>query len=369
MVATSSTYSTIIGHMDTLFHFYTMEKERKEQLDTDAFTAEADFSAAFFLRSQQGDIDYPRALEAGVCGAFFAVFVPSLKDSSPDTFPAERWYERYIRPAVDYEYAQRVAFEMISSLFRLEAGSQGRLKVARTVADLEACLHTDTLAAVLHVEGAEMIDPHLHTLNVLYQAGLRSLGPVWSRPNIFGSGVPLVVGHSPDTGPGLTDAGRRLVQTCNQLGMLLDLSHLNEQGFWDVARLSSAPLVATHSNAYAICPSARNLTDKQLAAIKASDGLVGINFNVYDVRSDGQGDVDTPLTDLIRHIDYLVEQIGIERVALGTDYDGATMPRELHDITGLPKLYAALAAHGYDEPALRLISSENWLRVLARTWH
>ncbi|GER90124.1 membrane dipeptidase [Dictyobacter vulcani] len=373
MTSTSSSYPTLIGHMDTLLRFYEMKQGQQPGVAIPA--EELEFVQTFFSGSAEGDIDYPRAQEGGMLGAFFAVYVPTPKNvdccttrTVTDTTD-ERWFERYIRPAIEFEYAQQVAMQVISSLFRLEAGSQGRLKIVRTVADLEACQHQDTMAAILHIEGAEMIDAQLNMLDVLYQAGLRSLGPVWSRPNIFGSGVPLVVGHGPDTGPGLTDAGKALVKACNRLGIMLDLSHLNEQGFWDVTRLSNAPLVATHSNAYAICPSARNLTDRQLAAIKESDGLVGLNFNVYDIRPDGKGNVETPLEDLIRHIDYLVEHLGIERVAIGTDYDGATMPQELSDITGLPRLYAALAARGYDQQSLRFIAIENWLRVLRKTWH
>src|SRR5207248_7858657 len=139
-----------------------------------------------------------------------------------------------------------------------------------------------TFAAILHFEGAEAIDADLNALEVFYQAGLRSIGIVWSRPNDFAQGVPFREGTSPDTGPGLTDAGRELVRACNRLGIMLDLSHLNEQGFWDVARLSEAPLVATHSNVHAITPSTRNLTDDQLKAIKDSEGIVGLNFGVND---------------------------------------------------------------------------------------
>src|SRR5919202_1128991 len=150
---------------------------------------------------------------------------------------------------------------MTASLFRIEAESQGQLKVVRTAAELDA-------------------------LEVFYQAGLRSLGPVWSRPTAFGHGVPFAFPRSPDTGAGLTDAGKELVRACNRLGIMIDLSHLNEQGFWDVAGLSDAPLVATHSNAHALCPSTRNLTDEQLGAIAGSGGLVGVNFAVSFLRED-----------------------------------------------------------------------------------
>ena len=149
---------------------------------------------------------------------------------------------------------------------------------------------------------------------------------------------------------------------------MLDLSHLNERGFWDVAGLSDAPLIASHSNVHAICPSARNLTDRQLAAIRESDGLVGLNYHVGFTRPDGKREVDTPLDDYVRHVDYLVEQLGIDRVGLGSDFDGCTVSAAIGDVTGQPRLLAALASHGYDDAALRKIAHENWLRVLRKTW-
>jgi membrane dipeptidase len=366
-------YPTFIGHIDTLLRLYELEhSETPVSIEAES----QKIVQAFFEHGQDGHVDVPRAKIGGMAGALFAVFVPSPRDCTPTpstntggASTSERSIECYLRSAIEYGYAQQAALKMISYLLRLEAGAEGRFKVVRSADELEQAIRGDVLAGVLHIEGAEMIDPQLYTLDVLYQAGLRSLGPVWSRPNIFGHGVPFMFGQSPDTGPGLTDAGKALVRACNRLGILLDLSHLNEQGFWDVAKLSTAPLVATHSNAHAICPSARNLTDKQLAAIKESDGLVGINFNVSDLRVDGQRESDTPLEDVVRHIDYLVEHIGIERVALGTDYDGAQMPNVLHDVSTLPGLYAALAAHGYDDNALKKIAFENWLRVLRLTWH
>ena len=191
---------------------------------------------------------------------------------------------------------------------------------------------------------------------------------MWSRPNAFGEGVPFQFPRSPDTGPGLTAAGKALVKACNQLGIMLDLSHLNEKGFWDVAKISTAPLVATHSNAHALCASTRNLTDKQLAAIKESDGMVGLNFAVSFLREDGTDNPDTPLETMVRHVDYLVERVGIDRVGFGSDFDGATIPQEIGDVAGLQKLINALRKSGYAEASLRKIAHENWLRVLRKTW-
>ena len=180
--------------------------------------------------------------------------------------------------------------------------------------------------------------------------------------------MPFRFPSTPDIGTGLTDAGRELVRACNRLGIMIDLSHLNEAGFWDVAGLSDAPLVATHSNAHALCGTPRNLLDKQLDAIKDSDGMVGLNYAVAFLREDGANNADTPLSQMVRHIDYLVERIGIDRVGLGSDYDGATIPAAIGDVAGGQRLIAALAEAGYDDASLRKLAHENWVRVLRKTW-
>jgi membrane dipeptidase len=350
-----TTLNIFDGHNDTLLHL--LQNRR-----------------SFFERSSEGAIDLPRAREGGLTGAFFAVYVPSENRPAPSSIDEMRQYLATVSDAthmplpLDIGYAQRLTMSMVAGLFRIEAQSGGRVRVVRSADDLDVCLKEGSLAAVLHFEGAEAIDPGLDALEVFHQAGLRSLGIVHSRPNLFGHGVPITFNHSPDAGPGLSDAGRELVRACNRLGVMLDLSHLNEQGFWDVAGLSEAPLVATHSNAYTLSPSARNLTDRQLDAIRASDGMVGLNFHVGFLRADGELEPDTPLDTLVSHTDYLVEHLGIDRVGFGSDYEYAVVPTELRDVTALPKLVDALRQRGYDEAALRKLTHENWLRVLRRTW-
>ena len=346
----------IVGHQDTLLSLYIPERGK---------------GRSFFERSDEGHIDLPRAREGGLAGGFFAIFVPGSTTNSFNRMTVvrtEKGYEVPYAPSIEIDYARRVTIAMMAELFRLEAESAGQLRVVRNTDELLYCINNDIHAAIMHFEGAEAIDAGLDALEVFYQAGLRSLGPVWSRANIFAQGVPFKFPHSPDTGPGLTEAGQELVRACNRLGIMLDLSHLNEQGFWDVARLSDAPLVATHSNVHAICPTTRNLTDKQLDAIRESGGIVGLNFGVGDLREDGHNDPDTPLETMVRHIDYLADHLGIDGVALGTDFDGTRIPSIIGDAAGLPKLIDALRMRGYDDAALRKIGYENWLRVLQKTW-
>jgi membrane dipeptidase len=322
-------------------------------------------SRSFFEKSPEGHLDLPRAREGGLGGGFFAIYTPSPRppgrQGRGDGPPA-------LSPPVDYAVALPHTLALAARLFQIEEQSAGGAKVVRNVAELEQCLRAGVLAMIFHIEGAEAIDPQLDALEVLYQAGLRSIGITWSRANAFATGVPFQFPLSPNVGPGLTRAGRRLVEACNRLGVLIDLSHLNEKGFWDVAKLSQAPLVATHSGVHALCASARNLTDRQLDAIGRSGGLIGVNFHVGFLRADGRRDPDTPLQEIVRHVDYIAKRVGIDHVALGSDFDGATMPNELGDVSGLPKLLAALRSQGYDDSALRKIAYENWLRVLGQTW-
>ncbi len=214
-----STIPVIVGHQDTLLSLYLPERGCGRD---------------FFVRSDVGHLDLPRAQEGGVAGGFFAIFVPrdpSLPGTDFEMLPAEIGYRVRLADPLDHEYALRTALAMVALLFRLEDRSQGQLKVVRDLAELENCLRTGVHAAILHFEGAEAIDPDLNALEVFYKAGLRSLGPVWSRSTIFAHGVQFAYPVSPDTGPGLTDLGKDLVKTCNRLGIMLDLSHLNEKGF------------------------------------------------------------------------------------------------------------------------------------------
>ena len=202
----------------------------------------------------------------------------------------------------------------------------------------------------------------------LHAAGLRSLGLVWSRRNAFATGVPFGFPGSPDQGPGLTDAGRALVRACGELGIVVDLSHFNERGFWEVADLSDAPLVASHSNAHVLCASPRNLTDDQLRAIGERGGLVGINFFPGFLRADGAEDPETPITLIAEHAAHVAQVAGPGCVGLGSDFDGATMPSALRDVTGLPALLDTLRSAGFTDVELEGIASGNWRRVLAETW-
>ncbi len=344
------------GHIDTLQAFYLPNKPQR----------------SFFKKTDVGHVDLPRAIMGGLGGAFFSIFIPLPPTANMEHREAilqnhQGSVESIMKP-VEFSYAHEMTKKGIETLFDLEAESEGRLNVARTTKGLQSALEEDRLAAIIHFEGAEAIEPSLDSLEGFYAKGLRSIGIVWSRPNAFGYGVDMSAQGTPDQGPGLTQAGKELVKVCNRLGILIDLSHLNEKGFWDVERISRSPLVATHSCVHALSPSPRNLTDKQLDAIRASAGVVGINFSVRFLRRDGEKIPETPLSELVRHFQYVAERIGVDHVAIGSDFDGTTIPNEIGDATGLPKLIEALYKIGFDEEALTKISYKNWFRVLSAIW-
>jgi membrane dipeptidase len=318
-----------------------------------------------------GHLDLPRMKAARFAGGFFAIYIPSPQAHDAPDFEAMMYappYDLALPDLIGHEAAQPVAWAMANHLLWMERASAGAFKVCRTMADLRACMADGVIAGIMHMEGAEAIDPDLNALHGFHAMGLRSLGPVWSRPTIFGHGVPFRFPGDPDTGPGLTEAGKRLVAECNALGIMIDLSHLNEAGFIDVARISTAPLVATHSNAHAVTPSTRNLTDRQLAMIRESDGMVGLNFATVFLRPDGSKSPDMDWDPVLRHMDHLIAHLGEDRVGLGSDFDGATLPKGIGDVTGLPALQAAFRAHGYGNALMEKLCHANWIALLARTW-
>jgi membrane dipeptidase len=328
-------------------------------------------AGAFLDGEAKGHLDLPKARQGGFAGGLFAIFVPSTArpTSSNGSAPSDTTFSDVPSPpAVEMTAAQAAVYGMVSLLLRIERESQGRVRVCRNVDDIRRSFADDVMASVLHIEGAEAIDPDFELLDVLHEAGLRSLGPVWSRPNAFGHGVPFLCPSSPDTGPGLTALGKELVGACNRLKILIDLSHLNAKGFFDVAETSNAPLVATHSNAHALSPHSRNLTDEQLAAIRATGGMVGVNFATSFLRADGRADGDTPAELVIDHLEYMLERVGEDGVGFGSDFDGARVPAGIGNAAGLQHLVEIMRARDYGERLIAKVCSGNWLRVLERTW-
>ncbi len=344
-------YKVFDGHNDTLLKLELLNCSETSQEFFDGFSA--------------AHIDLPRSSAAGFAGGFFAMWVPSTLENTDFSNFDPRDKKNFAE--IEQTDALRFTNRIFARAIRMEKASGGRVKIVKSSQDIQAAADQGRLAMLMHIEGAEAIDQDFNALEVLYAAGLRSVGLVWSRKNIFADGVPMGFPGSSDTGDGLTDVGKELVRACNQMGIMIDLSHLNEKGFWDVARLSDAPLVATHSNVHEICPSPRNLTDRQLDAISESGGVVGLNYHVGFLRPDGRRDTDTDLEIMVRHLSHLVEKLGEKGVALGSDFDGCLVPQKISDVGGIKALINAMEKAQFGEALIRRICFENWCELLYQT--
>jgi membrane dipeptidase len=317
-----------------------------------------------------GHIDLPRMRAGAMRGGMFAVYVHSARGARRSRQTSTGVWAVPFASQVPQARAAAEANAAAGRLLTLERA--GHVVVARTVEDIDTAFApaaSGPPATVLHIEGAEPIDAELEALELWYAAGLRSLGPVWSRPNAFADGVPFIFGSGPDTGPGLSEAGGRLVRRCAELGVVVDLAHMNEAGFWDVARLELGPVVVSHAGACGVALTSRNLTDAQLDAVRDSGGLVGIVFAVYFIDPHFRTDPAVVGIDaIVAHARYVADRIGVEHVALGSDFDGTKVPAELGSAAGLPKLIDALLADGFTRSEVELIAWRNWRRVLADWW-
>lgn len=332
-----------------------------------------DVVSAFLDGNERSHIDLPRARASTVVGGFFAVSVPPPEDS-PERDPmygvrfTPDGYITSERSALSQAYAEAFTDRILGLASRLEAVSEGRIAIIRDYGQLEKCIDADTFAVVLHLEGAEAIRPDLDNVEKYYAMGVRSIGVLWSRPNYFGYGVPFRFPDTPDIGPGLTNAGKAFIKRCNEMGLLIDLAHMNAQGFREVAQLSTKPLIVTHADVHAICPSTRNLLDWQIDAIAESNGVIGINFETMNTHPRSDIARNVPLTQITAHIHYIIERVGIAHVAFGSDFDGADMPVDLSDISKMQALVNLLIEQGLSADEVDQIAYKNWLRVLRATW-
>ena len=316
-------------------------------------------------------IDLPRMQGAGMVGGIFAMFSPSPANNLnfEDFVDDNGHYAIPLPERVEQADALHITLKMADELLRSEAAAEGALRIVRSYADLESCVDSASCAVLMHIEGVEAIGEDLTGLESLYAMGLRSLGPVWSRENVFASGVPFAFPSSGDTGPGLTAAGFDLLEACNHKGILVDMSHLNEKGFWDIAQHSKHPLIASHSNAYAVCPHSRNLSDEQLRAVADSGGIVGLNYAIRFLNEDGSDTQGRGLEVMVKHVQHMARQMGVEHIGLGSDFDGADIPEEIGDVCGVGRLLEALSQAGFSDSDVEAIAYKNWFRVMRDTLH
>ncbi|WP_109439591.1 dipeptidase [Acinetobacter haemolyticus] len=319
---------------------------------------------AFIHDRLAGHLDLTRCQQAGFVGGMFAIFLP------PYSYVQQHHPNKlFDQTASDFTQQQieQICLEQLDLAKQLAQYSND-IQICTKVEDIQHCLTQQKLAIVLHMEGAEALQLNPDLLDVFYDGGLRSIGPLWNRPSRFGHGLNAKFPHSPDTGAGLTREGKAFIKRCADKKMVIDVSHMNEKAFWDTENILQQPIVATHSNVHALCQQARNLTDSQLKAIRDSKGIVGVNFDVAFLRKDGQRDANTPIDVLLEHLQYLIDRMGEDHVGFGSDFDGALISTEIEDVTGLHRLIERMRERHYSIELINKICWHNWLNVLNRIW-
>lgn len=289
-------------------------------------------------RSDEGHVDLPRLQEGGVNVQFFA---------------------HYIEPQFKPDRALLRFMQMADAFYREIQANAEVAEVACTVADIRRITSEGRIACILTVEGGEVLQGDLSVLRMLHRLGMRSLGMVWNQRNDLADGV-----GEARTGGGLTHLGVEAVKEMDRLGIVIDVSHLSDPGFWDVVEHVEGPFIASHSNARAVCPHPRNLTDDQIRALAAEGGVMGMNFAPAFVHPE-----DATLEGVLDHVDHIAELVGIDHIGLGSDFDGiGRPPRGLEDVTRMPHLTQGLLDRGYSDDQVRAILGGNFLRVLERVW-
>ena len=289
-------------------------------------------------KSTTGHLDIPRMKEGGINVQFFAVFIE-------DIYKPDRSLKRTL--------------QLIDCFYEEIEKNQDDISLVINYNQIKEVNRAGKIAAILSIEGGEALEGDLGVLRVLYRLGVRLLTLTWNQRNRIADGM----GES-RTGSGLTEFGLKVIDEMNDLGMLIDVSHLSETGFWDVIKRSKTPIVVSHSNCYALCPHLRNLKDEQIKALADKDGVIGITF-VPDFLT--QEKRKTSVKDVVNHIDYLVEKVGVDYVGLGSDFDGTgELPLGLEGVDKIPNLTEELLDRGYKEREIEKILGGNFLRVFRK---
>jgi len=290
----------------------------------------------FTRRNECGHLDLPRMREGGIKLQFFAL---------------------YIKEEFSHSGALRYCLQLLDSYYETMQRCRDDLQTVYSAADLQEALKGPKTAALLSVEGGEALEGEMGILRMLFRLGVRSLGLTWNHPNQLASGVGEGV-----QGDGLTAFGRQVVREMNELGMVIDLAHINEAGFREAIAESSAPVIVSHANARALCDHPRNLSDDQLRRLRDCGGVIGLTFYPEFVAPQ-----EATVEKLIDHFVHVAAVAGIEHLGFGSDFDGIEQVIDgLEDAAALPRLLEGLSRRGFSAADIEKIASKNFIRVLEK---
>ena len=317
MIYNKMSYYIIDGHCDTVHRFISK-------------AGNYDFTRY----NEVGQIDLPRLRKGGVKLQFFALYVES------EFIP----HGALLR-----------CIQLVDGYYATMDNVKGDMETICNVAQLHQTINSSKAGGLLSVEGGEALEGDLSVLRVLFRLGVRSLGLTWNHQNQLAVGV-----GEGSKGNGLTSFGRAVVKEMNELGMLVDLAHINENGFYEAVALSSKPVIVSHANARAICDHPRNLTDNQLRVLKDNDGIIGLSFYPSFIHRESPS-----LDSLLDHFVHVAEIAGIDHMGFGSDFDGIDEAvKGLDDASFFHNLVEGLIGRGFTPEEMEKITSGNYLRIL-----
>jgi len=298
---------------------------------------------------KEASIDVNRLVKAGTGAQFFAIFMAQNAEPS--------WYGYDDgKPLPDHW----VLFEDMLALFHRTLEADSRIAFAGNYSDLQANEAAGKVSAFLTVENGYLVNGKMENLKVLHDKGVRLITLTWNDPNCFGQNNtfdPLLINQ------GLTEFGINAIAEMNRLGIIIDVSHLNDGGLWDVIKYSKKPFVASHSNSRLLSSHQRNLTDEMIKALAEKGGVSGINFNGPFLNAD-INDSHSTVEAMVRHIKYMINVGGEDFVALGTDFDGIGGDLEIDSCDKMNHLFDALSSGGISDRIIEKIAFGNMKRII-----
>ncbi|HOM02736.1 MAG TPA: dipeptidase [Acetivibrio sp.] len=267
-----------------------------------------------------------------------------------------QFFAAFIDPAYCQAYALKRALQIIDEFYRQTEVNKDDIMLCCNYNDIDKAVKANKIAAVLSIEGGEALQGDLGVLRMLYKLGVRSICLTWNFRNEIADGVKDEV-----SGGGLTPFGREVIKEMNRLGMLIDLSHISKTGFWDVLECTTSPVIVSHSNAQRLCAHKRNLTDKQIMAIKDNGGVIGINLYPEFLNNSKTASIK----DIINHIEYISSLAGPDHIGLGADFDGIeSLPAGINGVQDIEKIFNELAKLNYSSENIEKFAGKNFLRVI-----
>ncbi len=298
----------------------------------------------------------------------FAIDIPKLKKGNVDVqYFAAFTSGYYSNGKPNYSRSNSRILSLINTMYWVIHKNPLQIGLAKTIGEIRNMVANNKICAVLAIEGAYSLNNERgkELLRQYYDLGVRAIGLTWNYSNSLGEGASNTYMNGTPSKGGLTELGKEIVNEMNRLGIIIDVSHMNEKTFWDVLDVSNKPVIASHSGAYALREHARNLKDEQIRAIAEKGGTVQIVFYPeFLVDANNKSGVKA----VADHIEHIINVAGIDHVGIGSDFDGAKMSKDLEDASMLPGLVAELKSRDYSEGEIEKIMGENIMRVMEETW-